>query len=246
MSLSTHLCLKQSQKSNWLYISIIFIKILSRGECGNIRKQRGPNHRYKQILTPSTFRCYEQHWRVLHQFFWLMKMFPISFSQILIAHHVHKSNPSKDSLCLPSSRWFSALPGEVLALSPMSITSWILEVMTFRVVFQQQKPGQAAGDCWRKVVSGHALNTRLCQMGMTSATSTVTIPAWAGQDDTRGSLLNFQPPGSVQAPTPKAAHTYGSWHLLEVNSDSSCGSIIFLMLWMQVHVIEAFKMLPFI
>lgn len=98
MSSSTHLCLKQSQKSNWWYLSITFIKILSRDECVKISKQKGPNHRHKQILIPSTFRCYEQHWQVLHQFFWLMKMFPISFSQILIRHHVHKFNPSKDSL----------------------------------------------------------------------------------------------------------------------------------------------------
>lgn len=70
-------------------------------------------------------------------------------------------------------------------------------------------------------------------------------PVWAGQGDTRGSLLNFQPPGSVQAPTSKAAQTYGSWHLLKVNSDTFYDSI-FLMLWKQLHVTEAFKMLPFI
>lgn len=155
MSSSTHLCLKQSQKSNWWYISLTFIKILSWDECRKIRKQRGPNHRHKQILIPCTFRCCEQHWQVLHQFFWLMKMFPISFSQILIRHHVHKSNPSKDSLPTFFKIIF-CLPGEVLALSPRPITSWILKVMYFRVVFQQKKAGQTAGDCWRKV-SGHGL-----------------------------------------------------------------------------------------
>uniref|UniRef100_H0ZPC2 Neurocalcin delta n=1 Tax=Taeniopygia guttata TaxID=59729 RepID=H0ZPC2_TAEGU len=50
------------------------------------------------------------------------------------------------------------------------------------------------------------------------------------QGDTRGSLLNFQPPGSAQAPVSKAAQACGSWHLLKVNSDTSYGSIFFLML----------------
>lgn len=53
----------------------------------------------------------------------------------------------------------------------------------------------------------------------------------------------LQPPGSAQAPVSKAAQACGGWHLLKVNSD---GSIFFLMLWKQLHVTEAFKMLPFL
>lgn len=74
----------------------------------------------------------------------------------------------------------------------------------------------------------------------------ITTPVWAGQGDARGSLLNFQPPSSVWAPTSKAAQPCGSWHLLKVNSDTFYSSIFFLMLWKQLHVTEAFKTLPFI
>lgn len=116
----------------------------------------------------------------------------------------------------------------------MSITSWILKVMYLRVVFQQKKPGQTLGSAEGQWACSD--QHTLCQMGMTRAAAPASLgvlhhrPVWAGQGDTRGSLLDFQPPGSVQAPTSKATQTCGSWHLLKVNSDTFYGSIFFLML----------------
>lgn len=132
----------------------------------------------------------------------------------------------------------------------------ILKVMfcleCFRVVFQQEKPGQTAGDLEGGSVGIHwstPLSARWewpVPPPQPLQGCSITTPVWAGQGDTRGSLLNFQPPGSVQAPTSKAAQTCGSWHLLKVNSDTLYSSIFFLILWKQLHVTEAFKTLPFI
>lgn len=117
----------------------------------------------------------------------------------------------------------------------VSITSWILKVVYLRVVFQQKKPGQTLGiakegqwacsDQHTPLPDG---NDPCCHPSLSGGAP--SPPVWAGQGDTTGSLLNFQPPGSVQAPTSKAAQTCGSWHLLEVNSDTFHGSIFFLML----------------
>lgn len=121
-----------------------------------------------------------------------------------------------------------------------------------RVVFQQKKPGQTLGIAEGRPVgmqwSAHPSARWEWPVPPPQPLwgCSITTPAWAGQGDTRGSLLNFQPPGSVQAPTSKAAQTCGSWHLLELNLDTFYSSIFFLMLWKQLHVTEAFKMLPFL
>ncbi|KAF2981902.1 hypothetical protein EK904_011856 [Melospiza melodia maxima] len=84
----------------------------------------------------------------------------------------------------------------------------------------QKMPGQTLGIAKEGQWACSDQHT-LCQMGMTVLPPqplwgcSITTPAWAGQGGTTGSLLNFQPPGSGQAPTSKAAQTCGSWHLLE-------------------------------
>lgn len=178
MSSGTHLCLKWSHKSSWWYIPIILIEIPSRDVCGKMRKQKRPNHRHKQISIPSVFSCYKHHWQILHQFFRLMEMFPISFSLIFIRHPVRKSNPSKESLCLPSSRQFSALPEEVPAISPVSITLCILKAMFPLECFEGcSSAGQAWPDFWGLLQEGQRTCTDqhpLCQMGTTSPTAPAT------------------------------------------------------------------------